>query len=45
MELTANGVRLHDEVSGQGPAVVLRAGVALTNFVMGKSPGHAAGGA
>ena len=23
MELTANGVRLHDEVSGQGPAVVL----------------------
>ncbi len=24
---------------------VLRAGVALTNFVMGKSPGHAAGGA
>lgn len=23
MELTANGVRLHDEVSGQGPTVVL----------------------
>ena len=23
VELTANGVRLHDEVSGQGPAVVL----------------------